>query len=81
MIETLKAWGLVRARSACDEGRLVATAAIRDQPAAMMQAQLTPRLIQQRLREAFAVEQRLPDSGRPRGLVSFWPAAPSALVH
>jgi hypothetical protein len=28
MIETLKAWGLVRARSACDEGRLVATAVI-----------------------------------------------------
>lgn len=26
--------------------------------------------------KAFTVEQRLPDSGRPRGLVSFWPAAP-----
>ena len=42
----------------------------------MTPAQWTPRLVQQRLREAFAVEQRLPDSGRPRGLVSFWPAAP-----
>ena len=40
----------------------------------MMPAQWTPRLVQQRLREAFAVEQRLPHSGRPRGLVSFWPA-------
>ena len=76
MIETLKAWGLVRAWVSCNEGRLVAIAAIRDQPAAMTQAQWTPRLVQQRLREAFAVEQRLPDSGRPRGLVSFWPAAP-----
>ena len=45
----------------------------RDQPAPM-QEQWTPRLVQQRLREAFAVEQRLPESGRPRGLVSFWPA-------
>jgi len=35
-----------------------------------------PRLVQQRLREAFAVELRLPDSDRPRGLVSAWPAAP-----
>ena len=41
-----------------------------------MQAQWTPQLVQQRLREAFAVEQRLPDGTRPRGLVSAWPAAP-----
>jgi Domain of unknown function (DUF6362) len=33
-------------------------------------------LVQQRLREAFAVELRLPDSDRPRGLASVWPASP-----
>ena len=42
----------------------------------MTPAQWTPRLVQQRLREAFAVELRLPDSERPRGLTSVWPASP-----
>ena len=41
----------------------------------MIPAQWTPRLVQQRLREAFAVELRLPDANRPRGLTSVWPAA------
>jgi hypothetical protein len=40
-----------------------------------MQAQWTPRLVQQRLREACTVELRLPDKDRPRGLASAWPAA------
>lgn len=48
----------------------VAISGERDQPAPM-QAQWTPRLVQQT-----HVGQRLPNSGRPRGLVSFRPAAP-----
>jgi hypothetical protein len=46
-----------------------------------MQAQWTPRLVQQRLCEAFAVEQRLPDADRPRGLASVWPAMPLHEFH
>lgn len=46
-----------------------------------MQEQWTPRLVQQRLREAFAVEQRLRESGRPRGLVSSWPAVLHDFQH
>ena len=38
----------------------------------------TASLVQQRLREAAAVELRLPDTGRPRGLMqSAWPATPT----
>ena len=76
-IEAPKAWDAFAVRgSRCNEGAdlPVAITGERDQPAPM-QEQWTPRLVQQRLREAFAVEQRLPDSGRPRGQVSFWPAA------
>ncbi len=42
-----------------------------------MQVQWTPHLVQQRLREAFAVELRLPEAGRPRGMASTWPATPT----
>ncbi len=42
-----------------------------------MQAQWTPHLVQQRLREAFAVELRLPEAGRPRGMATAWPATPT----
>jgi hypothetical protein len=41
-----------------------------------MQAQWTPRLVQQRLRESFATELRLPETNRPRGMASAWPASP-----
>ena len=41
----------------------------------MTPAQWSPKLVQQRLREAFTVELRLPDTERPRGLASVWPAA------
>jgi Domain of unknown function (DUF6362) len=42
----------------------------------MTPARWKPQLVQQRLRGAFAVEQRLPDTERPRGLTSVWPASP-----
>jgi hypothetical protein len=46
----------------------------------MTPARWTPRLVQQRLREAFAVELRLPGE-RPRGLTSVWPAATLYKFH
>ena len=42
----------------------------------MTPAQWTPRLVQQSLREAFAIELRLPDPERPRSFASVWPALP-----
>ena len=68
--------------SLSDVGRVsrsqpVASDGRRNQPAPMTPAQWTPRLVQQRLREAFAVELRLPGSARPRGLASVWPASPA----
>ena len=43
----------------------------------MAPVQWMPQLVQQRLCEAAAVELRLPDTGRPRGMQSAWPTTPT----